>query len=148
MRALAGIAPCFTVVESATGYGDWGTPAEHYQVPKDLAIALGEHLAAAGIDIAMAPDLRLDHGFGQSTHDLFGSLSAVPLIPIVINCVDRPHRHRRPYRRAGHRDRRLPAQPDPSRRACPGHRLGRHLPRTPVADTRAPATSPKRSARS
>jgi 2,3-dihydroxyphenylpropionate 1,2-dioxygenase len=90
MRALAGIAPCFTLVESATGYGDWGTPAEPYQVPKDLAIALGEHLAASGIDIAMAPDLRLDHGFGQSTHDLFGSLSAVPLIPIVINCVDRP----------------------------------------------------------
>ncbi len=90
MRALAGIAPCFTVVESATGYGDWGTPAEQYRVPKDLAVALGEHLAASGIDIAMAPELRLDHGFGQSTHDLFGSLSAVPLIPIVINCVDRP----------------------------------------------------------
>ncbi len=90
MRALAGIAPCFTVVESATGYGDWGTPAEQYRVPKDLAVALGEHLAASGIDIAMAPQLRLDHGFGQSTHDLFGSLSAVPLIPIVINCVDRP----------------------------------------------------------
>ena len=90
MRALAGIAPCFTVVESATGYGDWGTPAERYQVPKDLAVALGEHLATSGIDIAMAPELRLDHGFGQSTHDLFGSLSAVPLIPIVINCVDRP----------------------------------------------------------
>ena len=44
----------------------------------------------SGIDIALAPDLRLDHGFGQSTTDLFGSLSAVPLIPIVINCVDRP----------------------------------------------------------
>ena len=90
MRALAGIAPCFTVVESATGYGDWGTPDEEYRVPKELAVALGEHLAASGIDIAMAPDLRLDHGFGQSTYDLFGSLSAVPLIPIVINCVDRP----------------------------------------------------------
>jgi 2,3-dihydroxyphenylpropionate 1,2-dioxygenase len=90
MRALAGIAPCFTVVETATGYGDWGTPSEAYQVPRDLAIALGVHLAEAGIDIALAPDLRLDHGFGQSTADLFGSLSAIPLIPIVINCVDRP----------------------------------------------------------
>ncbi|KRD04661.1 hypothetical protein [Streptomyces sp. Root264] len=90
MRALAGIAPCFTVVESATGYGDWGTPQEDYDVPHDLALAMGEYLAAAGIDIAMAPDLRLDHGFGQSTFDLFGSLSAVPMIPIIINCVDRP----------------------------------------------------------
>jgi 2,3-dihydroxyphenylpropionate 1,2-dioxygenase len=90
MRALAGIAPCFTVVESATGYGDWGTPHEDYRVPRDRAIALGQYLAAAGIDIALAPQLRLDHGFGQSTSELFGSLSAVPLIPIVINCVDRP----------------------------------------------------------
>jgi len=90
MRALAGIAPCFTVTESALGYGDWGTPAEPYAVPKDQAVALGRHLAADGIDIAMAPELRLDHGFSQSTNDLFDSLSAVPMIPIVINCVDRP----------------------------------------------------------
>jgi 2,3-dihydroxyphenylpropionate 1,2-dioxygenase len=90
MRALAGIAPCFTVVESASGYGDWGTPQEDYDVPQHDAIELGRHLADGGIDIALAPHLRLDHGFGQSTSDLFGSLSAVPLIPIVINCVDRP----------------------------------------------------------
>ena len=90
MRALAGIAPCFTVVESATGYGDWGTPQEDYRVPHERAVALGQYLAASGIDIALAPHLRLDHGLGQSTADLFGSLSAVPLIPIVINCVDRP----------------------------------------------------------
>jgi 2,3-dihydroxyphenylpropionate 1,2-dioxygenase len=90
LRALSGIAPCFTVVESATGYGDWGTPQEDYRVPAGQAVALGNHLAAAGIDIAVAPHLRLDHGFGQSTADLFGSLSAVPLIPVLVNCVDRP----------------------------------------------------------
>lgn len=90
MRALAGITPCFTVAESATGYGDWNTAEEDYAVPQDLAIALGRFLAEAGIDIAVAPHLRLDHGFGQSTSDLFGSLSGVPMIPIVINCVDRP----------------------------------------------------------
>jgi len=90
MRALVGISPCFTVAESATGYGDWNTPEEDYAVPRALAIALGQSLAEAGIDIAMAPHLRLDHGFGQSTSDLFGALSAVPMIPIVINCVDRP----------------------------------------------------------
>ena len=90
LRALAGMAPCFTVVEAASGWGDWGTPEEDYHVPHRRAVELGRHLAAAGIDIALAPHLRLDHGFGQSTADLFGSLSAVPLIPIVINCVDRP----------------------------------------------------------
>jgi 2,3-dihydroxyphenylpropionate 1,2-dioxygenase len=90
MRALAGIAPCFTVVESATGYGDWGTAGGDYDVPHDLAVALGAHLADEGVDIAMAPELRLDHGFGQSFSDLFGDLAAVPCLPIVINCVDRP----------------------------------------------------------
>jgi 2,3-dihydroxyphenylpropionate 1,2-dioxygenase len=90
LRALAGIAPCFTVVESATGYGDWGTPREDYHIPAERAIALGQHLTAAGIDIAVAAHLRLDHGFGQPTADLFGSLSAVPLIPIIVNSVDRP----------------------------------------------------------
>jgi 2,3-dihydroxyphenylpropionate 1,2-dioxygenase len=90
MRALAGITPCFTVAESATGYGDWGTPEDEYAVPQASAMALGRSLADAGIDIAVAPHLRLDHGFGQSTTDLFGSLSAVPMIPIVVNCIDRP----------------------------------------------------------
>jgi 2,3-dihydroxyphenylpropionate 1,2-dioxygenase len=90
MRSLAGIAPCFTVVESATGYGDWGTPTGNYAVDTDLAIKLGRHLAASGVDIACAPELSLDHGIGQSFADIFGSLSAVPILPIVINCVDRP----------------------------------------------------------
>lgn len=90
MRALAGIAPCFTVVESATGYGDWGTPKEDYQVPAEHTKALIDHLVAAGIDIAAAEHLSLDHGFGQTTADLFGSLAAVPMIPIVVNCVGTP----------------------------------------------------------
>lgn len=90
MRALAGIAPCFTVVETATGYGDWGTPKDDYQIPLELTQALSEHLVAAGIDIAVADQLTLDHGFGQTTSDLFGSLSSIPIIPIVVNCVGAP----------------------------------------------------------
>lgn len=90
MRALANIAPCFTLVETAKGYGDWGTPEEDYDIPRESAIDLARYLSEAGIDIATADALRLDHGFGQSTSDLFGSLSAVPMLPIVINCVDRP----------------------------------------------------------
>jgi 2,3-dihydroxyphenylpropionate 1,2-dioxygenase len=90
MRALAGIAPCFTVVEAATGYGDWDTPKEDYQVPLDRAEALTAHLVERGIDIAVAEHLSLDHGFGQTTADLFGSLSAVPMVPIVVNCVGTP----------------------------------------------------------
>jgi 2,3-dihydroxyphenylpropionate 1,2-dioxygenase len=90
MRALAGIAPCFTVVETATGYGDWGTPSDDYQVPLELTQALSEHLVVVGIDIAVAEHLTLDHGFGQTTFDLFGSLSSIPMVPIVVNCVGAP----------------------------------------------------------
>ena len=90
MRALVGITPCFTVAESATGYGDWGTAEDDYDVPTDVAVALGRSLVEAGIDVAVAPHLRLDHGFGQSTTDLFGGLSSVPMLPVVINCIDRP----------------------------------------------------------
>jgi 2,3-dihydroxyphenylpropionate 1,2-dioxygenase len=88
MRALGGIAPCFTVVESATGYGDWGTPQEDYRVPHERAVALGQYLAASGIDIALAPHLRLDHGFGQSTAE-----------PVRIAVSGPPHPHRHQLRR-------------------------------------------------
>lgn len=90
MRALSAVAPCFTVVESAVGYGDWGTSQEPYQIPTERATALADYLAAGDIDIATGRDLRLDHGFGQCMEQLFGSLSAVPMVPVVINCVDRP----------------------------------------------------------
>jgi len=90
MRALAGIAPCFTLTETATGYGDWGTPKEDYAVPLDRARALGDHLVDTGVDVAIAEHLTLDHGFGQTTFDLFDSLAAVPMIPIIVNCVGAP----------------------------------------------------------
>ena len=51
---------------------------------------LAAHLVASGVPIAVADHLRLNHGFGQTTTDLFGSLSAVPMIPIVVNCVGAP----------------------------------------------------------
>ena len=90
MRSLVGIAPCFTLTETATGYGDWGTPKEDYSIPLDRMQALGDHLIDTGVDIAVAEHLTLDHGFGQTTYDLFDSLAAVPMIPIVVNCVGTP----------------------------------------------------------
>jgi 2,3-dihydroxyphenylpropionate 1,2-dioxygenase len=90
MRSLVGIAPCFTLAETATGYGDWGIPEEDYAIPLDRLSALGDHLIETGVDIAVAGHLTLDHGFGQTTFDLFGSLAAVPMIPIVVNCVGTP----------------------------------------------------------
>jgi 2,3-dihydroxyphenylpropionate 1,2-dioxygenase len=90
MRALSTIAPCFTVVRRATGYGDWGTARATYDIPAALTGALADHLVAEGLDIAIATQLALDHGFGQSMGDIFGGLDAIPTIPLIINCVDAP----------------------------------------------------------
>jgi len=90
MRALAGIAPAFTAVERATGYGDWNTPSSRYDIPSQLVRDYVQYTTDKGVEVALAPELKLDHGFGQSTADLFGRLDAVPMIPIVVNCIDRP----------------------------------------------------------
>ncbi len=90
MRALAGIAPAFTAVESATGYGDWNTASSRYDVPSELVRDYVQYTTDNGVEVALAPELKLDHGFGQSTTDLFGRLDAVPMIPVVVNCIDRP----------------------------------------------------------
>lgn len=89
-RAFPDTVPAFTVVESASGYGDWGTPEETYDVPADEALSLATHLVGARFDVTVGRGLALDHGFGQTTVQLFGSLSAVPILPVVVNCVSHP----------------------------------------------------------
>lgn len=90
MRALAAIAPAFTTVERASGYGDWNTTRGSYDIPSQLVRDYVQHSASHGVEVAFAHELKLDHGFGQSTTDLFGRLDAVPMIPVIINCVDVP----------------------------------------------------------
>ena len=89
-RAITGVMPCFTLAESAEGFGDWGTPTDPYEVPAALARALTAYLLAGDIDIAVAPHLRLDHGFALTMLQLFDSLDAVPVLPVVINCIGSP----------------------------------------------------------
>lgn len=90
MRALAGIAPAFTTVERASGYGDWNTASSRYDIPSQLIRDYVQHVTARGVEVAFAHELELDHGFSQSTTDLFGRLDAVPMLPVIINCIDRP----------------------------------------------------------
>ena len=85
-RALTDVVPAFTVVAEASGYGDWGTPNGRYDIPSGIAKAVAAALLEAHFDVAVAHGLRLDHGFGQAFAQLFGSLDAVPSIPIAINC--------------------------------------------------------------
>ena len=89
-RALTDLVPCFTVVEQATGYGDWKTPTDTYDVPTERVRALTRHLLAHDMEPASARHLRLDHGFALSMLQIFGSVSSVPTIPILINCIGLP----------------------------------------------------------
>jgi 2,3-dihydroxyphenylpropionate 1,2-dioxygenase len=89
-RTLTDIVPSFTIGLAAKGYGDWNLPEDAYAVPHDLAMALAESVLADGIDIAFAPNLRLDHGFGLTWKQLLGPFDARPVIPIVVNCAIPP----------------------------------------------------------
>jgi 2,3-dihydroxyphenylpropionate 1,2-dioxygenase len=89
-RALQNIVPAATVVSSAVGYGDWGTPEDPYVVDDELARGCATALLGEAFDVALGAEMRLDHGFGQTFAQLFGSLDAVPCLPILINCSRPP----------------------------------------------------------
>jgi 2,3-dihydroxyphenylpropionate 1,2-dioxygenase len=89
-RALANLVPAVTVVTSATGYGDWGTPTDTYDVDEAVAHQVASAMLARNFDVAVGSDIRLDHGFGQTFGQLFGNLGAIPCLPIVLNCARPP----------------------------------------------------------
>ena len=87
-RTLADVVPPFSVVTgSARGYGDWGTPETDYAVHAEHAETLLRGLGAEGFDVARGRRMVLDHGFGESFVDLFGTLDACPVVPVIINCA-------------------------------------------------------------
>jgi 2,3-dihydroxyphenylpropionate 1,2-dioxygenase len=89
-RALENLVPAFTVVTSAQGYGDWGTPTDEYDVAEASAGELAVSLIERGFDVALGSEISLDHGFGQTFVQLFDALGAIPVVPIVVNCARAP----------------------------------------------------------
>ena len=89
-RAFGEILPAASVVFSAEGLGDSGSPTGPYDVPTERAKALTAHLLEADFDIAVTRHIALDHGFGQTMADVLGSLDATPIVPIFINCATPP----------------------------------------------------------
>lgn len=90
VRAYQDVVPAVSVVLSATGRGDAGSPLGSYDIPADTALGLAEHLLDAGVDCAVTHTIALDHGFGQTFGDLLGSLDARPVIPVHLNCAEAP----------------------------------------------------------
>lgn len=89
-RAFGGILPSISVVQSAEGLGDSGSPTGPYDVPLEKAKSLTAALIAENFDIAVTNHIALDHGFGQTAADVLGGLDARPIIPVFINCATPP----------------------------------------------------------
>ena len=89
-RLLRSIVPAFTVAFSARGLGDMGTSTDRYPIPLEVSSDLATHLLERGVDVAVAREVEIDHGIGQTLADLVGEISSVPVVPIVINCATAP----------------------------------------------------------
>jgi 2,3-dihydroxyphenylpropionate 1,2-dioxygenase len=82
--------PSFCIGAAASSVGDYGLPAGPLNVDRDAAHAIARHVLAAGVDVAVSEDMQVDHGFVQPLTVLFPTLTAVPVVPIFINCVADP----------------------------------------------------------
>ncbi|GAA2373148.1 3-carboxyethylcatechol 2,3-dioxygenase [Dactylosporangium salmoneum] len=82
--------PPFCVGAAASSVGDYGLPAGPLDVDRNAAYAIAKHALAAGVDVAVSEDMQVDHGLVQPLTFLFGSLTAVPVVPVFINCVAEP----------------------------------------------------------
>jgi 2,3-dihydroxyphenylpropionate 1,2-dioxygenase len=82
--------PPFCIGTSAATVGDYGTLAGPLDVPRDIAIACAEATLAAGVDVAVSHDMRLDHATAQPLRLLFGSLGALPVVPVFVNSAAPP----------------------------------------------------------
>ncbi|MGY4711649.1 3-carboxyethylcatechol 2,3-dioxygenase [Mycolicibacterium sp. CBM1] len=82
--------PPFCIGTAAVGVGDYGTAADALDVPRELAMELAGAVLDAGVDVAISAGMDVDHGTVQPLEKLFGSSTAVPVIPIFINSVATP----------------------------------------------------------
>ncbi len=82
--------PQFCVGTAATAIGDFATASGPLNVPASLAADCAAALLDGGVDVAISHAMRVDHGAAQPLESLFGSLDAVPVIPIFVNCVAPP----------------------------------------------------------
>lgn len=89
-RAFRAVIPSVAIALAATARGDRNGPVGRYLVPGGLARELAGHLSRHDIDIAVAHDVALDHGFGHSARDLLGGIDRFPIIPVFINSASPP----------------------------------------------------------
>jgi 2,3-dihydroxyphenylpropionate 1,2-dioxygenase len=82
--------PPFCLGTGASSVGDYGTAAGPLPVDRDAALVIVRAVLANGIDLAYSERMQVDHGFAQPLEILFGSVDALPLVPVFINSVAEP----------------------------------------------------------
>lgn len=82
--------PSFCVGFQAEAVGDIGGFAGLLDVPADTARELVVDLRKEKIDTSVSYRMIVDHAFSQTIHLMLGALSARPVIPIFINCINPP----------------------------------------------------------
>ena len=82
--------PPFCIGTAAQGVGDYGTHVGPLDVPADVAEQCAQYVMNAGVDVSISASMDVDHGTVQPLETLFGSATAVPVIPVFINSVATP----------------------------------------------------------
>lgn len=82
--------PPFCVGLAGYGLGDYGTATGPLDVPTDLAEDLARSVLAEDVDLTISRAMGLDHGAIQPLEILFGSIDAVPVVPVFVNGVAAP----------------------------------------------------------
>lgn len=94
--------PPFCIGTAAQGVGDYGTYQGPLDVPADLATDCARSVLDADIDVAISAAMDVDHGTVQPLQNLFGDVTARPVIPVFINSVATPLGPMRRVRALGH----------------------------------------------
>lgn len=82
--------PPFCIGTGAVSIGDWETSAGELSVDRDAARSIHSRVLERGIDAAVSERMHVDHGIAQPLEILFGSIDAVPVVPVFINCAAPP----------------------------------------------------------
>ncbi|WP_370942236.1 2,3-dihydroxyphenylpropionate 1,2-dioxygenase [Amycolatopsis sp. cg5] len=84
------VMPSFVVgVESATGYGDFGSASGPLPVHSALAWDVHKGLGESGFDPALSYSLTADHGIVQGYEMATGG-TRIPMVPVVLNTAAPP----------------------------------------------------------
>ena len=82
--------PAFSVGLEARAEEDIGGTPGALDVPTDAAVQCVEFLRAHDVDAGVSERMTVDHAFSQTIDKITGGLSAYPVIPIFINCINPP----------------------------------------------------------